>query len=1076
MKHPSLAIHLLSAWLVLWAVVLRSEAQTPQTIAFGETKKGVRPGATFTFAASVGQKVSMQMGLAKRDGSCPFCFYVPRLSLVSPGGEVLSTVSGGDLANALVDQLTLPQAGVYSIRCQADGNQLGEYNVSLFAYGVANAADDDGGSLVLGRAVSFTMDVADFDSFTFDGVAGQFIYASLVDSSSFPASVEDSLYSAVLSPAGNLLGEASGGGGFGLRMNMLRLPDSGTYSILCRRGNRDQFDNSPYVYELGVASVPGPNPGAGGGGVIRPGQSIAGAQIGGTDVDVYNFEGSVGQWVSINLAYISPIGLDLVYPSGKTVPVEFMGPDDPFSGVRSILLFPLPETGVYSIVCAFQRQGGTFYDLTLDVQPGGGEDKEGGVIASGQTLSAMMHSSDLDLYSFDGAKGQKASIEMSIDPNNTPILDLVSPAGKRLVTVSGTLFDSARLASFLLPETGTYFVVCRGRISSDPVGYRLSLQLEDPGLVTSPNDDGPGSLRQVVKDALPGGTIRFGPSLSGLTLVLTAGELVLDKNLELIGPGAGALSISGGNRRRVMRVAAGVSVRMTGVTIRDGKSAATSGDGEDGGGILNLGNLTLDSCNLIGNQTADGASASIGPFEIPSEGGRHGGRGGAIFNGGSLSLINCRLLGNSTGGGTARRDLNFFGGGGKGGAIFNDTAGFLGIERCVVATNRTGSGAGNGRGGSGGGLYTQGTNQVLVREASFVGNTTGRGGDAFYGRGAPIGPGPSFVAGPSGLGGDGAGVYAEGSVRFEGCGFFSNLAGRGGIGLDYPGGSFEPSPGGRGGGLAASAAVEVINCTFSGNRAGAGGISFRSGGLGASGGGGGAIQAAGFVFLRNCTVVGNAAGVGGASVTPTSLAGPTGSGGGLIIQGAGGVSALNSIIAMNTGQFPDVAGTVTSLGHNLVGNTEGSVGFGAAGDGISANFPDGLEIGPLGDHGGPTLTHSLLPGSPAINAGSGESILDLPFDQRGAGYPRVFGPKVDIGAYEFGTATGFRLAPGGLRVRHQGLPNSSLKFLRTDRLGSSPWETIHSGNSGPSGYLEYRDPIVSDSPEQHRFYRVIVEP
>ena len=49
-------------------------------------------------------------------------------------------------------------------------------------------------------------------------------------------------------------------------------------------------------------------------------------------------------------------------------------------------------------------------------------------------------------------------------------------------------------------------------------------------------------------------------------------------------------------------------------------------------------------------------------------------------------------------------------------------------------------------------------------------------------------------------------------------------------------------------------------------------------------------------------------------------------------------------------------------------------------------------------NGGPTRTQALLPGSPAINAGSNP--LNLTTDQRGAGFPRVVGPVADIGAYE----------------------------------------------------------------------------
>ncbi len=55
-------------------------------------------------------------------------------------------------------------------------------------------------------------------------------------------------------------------------------------------------------------------------------------------------------------------------------------------------------------------------------------------------------------------------------------------------------------------------------------------------------------------------------------------------------------------------------------------------------------------------------------------------------------------------------------------------------------------------------------------------------------------------------------------------------------------------------------------------------------------------------------------------------------------------------------------------------------------------------LGPLAPNGGPTRTHALLPGSPAIDAGSNP--LGLTTDQRGTGFPRVLGGTADMGAHE----------------------------------------------------------------------------
>ena len=64
------------------------------------------------------------------------------------------------------------------------------------------------------------------------------------------------------------------------------------------------------------------------------------------------------------------------------------------------------------------------------------------------------------------------------------------------------------------------------------------------------------------------------------------------------------------------------------------------------------------------------------------------------------------------------------------------------------------------------------------------------------------------------------------------------------------------------------------------------------------------------------------------------------------------------------------------------------------------------RLGPLADNGGPTLTHALLPDSPAINMGDPSAVIGAdripPFDQRVAPYSRVVHDRVDMGAFERG--------------------------------------------------------------------------
>src|SRR5450755_2600552 len=129
----------------------------------------------------------------------------------------------------------------------------------------------------------------------------------------------------------------------------------------------------------------------------------------------------------------------------------------------------------------------------------------------------------------------------------------------------------------------------------------LALSAAVPGLaatdtVTSLADDGSsGTLRSVIAAAAPGDTINF--SVSG-TITLTSGQLELSQNLTISGPGAANLAISGNNASTVFRVDNGVTVSISGVTIKNGSSS------NGGGGILNFGTLTVTNSTVSGNYSS----------------------------------------------------------------------------------------------------------------------------------------------------------------------------------------------------------------------------------------------------------------------------------------------------------------------------------------------------------------------------------------------------------------------------------------------------------------------------------------
>jgi CSLREA domain-containing protein len=227
--------------------------------------------------------------------------------------------------------------------------------------------------------------------------------------------------------------------------------------------------------------------------------------------------------------------------------------------------------------------------------------------------------------------------------------------------------------------------------------------------------------------------------------------------------------------------------------------------------------------------------------------------------------------------------------------------------------------------------------------------------------------------------------------------------------------------------------VTVINSSFSGNTSteDGGGI-FNAGqlflssstlnGNTATTGGGGGLDNRVSATLENATISGNTASGGGGSfndgelfvlyssfVANTATA-ALGDKGGNIENNAGSIRMKTSIVA-NSLAGPNCAGTggIVSEGHNLE-NTN-TCSFNSITD---LHDVADVMLGPLADNGGPTQTHVLLQGSPAIDAGN--DIDCPPKDQRGAYRPAdgdgIGDAICDIGAYEYeGVFPKFVFAP-----------------------------------------------------------------
>lgn len=290
--------------------------------------------------------------------------------------------------------------------------------------------------------------------------------------------------------------------------------------------------------------------------------------------------------------------------------------------------------------------------------------------------------------------------------------------------------------------------------------------------------------------------------------------------------------------------------------------------------------------------------------------------------------------------------------------------------------------------------------------------------------------------------GDGGGIENFGILAVTDCTFSGNWAQFGGVGggiyndntLTVIGSTFSDNSAFFGGGIHNDGVLTVTRSRFSGNRAVDGGgitsggeftvtTSTFSGNSAETFGGGIAGSRRGIV--SNSTFSGNFAGRGGGisdigTVANSTFSGNTSGGGGAISEvdtvinstffgnsargGIGGgildvsppFNLANTILANNRDGDCFANTAVSPSGVNLV--QDGSCG--ASSDPMHFIVAD-PNLGPLADNGGPTQTHALLPGSPAIDAAD-NSICAAPpvnnLDQRGVARPQ--GAFCDIGAFE----------------------------------------------------------------------------
>jgi hypothetical protein len=325
-----------------------------------------------------------------------------------------------------------------------------------------------------------------------------------------------------------------------------------------------------------------------------------------------------------------------------------------------------------------------------------------------------------------------------------------------------------------------------------------------------------------------------------------------------------------------------------------------------------------------------------------SGGDAHFDYGGGILNDKSiLTLTNCSVVDN----------IASYGGGG----IYNNDGGSLTIVNSIISSNSAAGGKYPFGGGIAGGSLT-------ITNSTISGNSAAGGGPpCCIGAGGGIAGGgtmtnSTITGNYAGL--DGGGISGGGTII--NCTISNNSAGGGT--------NYLP---GTGGGI--SGGGTITNCTISGNSVF--GDPFKGAGLG------GGLYAVGIATISNSTLSGNyiAYGFGGGIYNRATLE----IGNTILNRGVFGENVFNN------------GGTITSTGYNL-SDDDGGGYLNGPGDLINM---DPL-LGPLQDNGGPTQTHVLLPGSPAVDAGDPNFVPPPWYDQRGPNFYRLRNDRIDIGSFE----------------------------------------------------------------------------
>jgi hypothetical protein len=382
-------------------------------------------------------------------------------------------------------------------------------------------------------------------------------------------------------------------------------------------------------------------------------------------------------------------------------------------------------------------------------------------------------------------------------------------------------------------------------------------------------------------------------------------------------------------------------------------------------------------------------------------------------------------------------------------------------------------------------LYTYASSSTLTVSGAEISGNAGHGIDIGTGRYAPRAN--AFIEGVTIAGNEGVGIRGfHANVEVTDSTISDNSTGLEANGYwDYLSSSFQVTDsvisGNAGPGVdvyASGLSMERTSVTGNGG-AGVLGTTFSSTEIVSStiaDNGGGGVDVGEFesgFTISNSTISGNQNGFG------VSLTAYTGMGevrnSTITANDSGGVFATSDVHHINLentvvggnglGASPDLSGDgVFSLAYSLI-QDDGGVSITETVPGSNIFNQDPL-LGPLQNNGGPTSTHALMAGSPAIDSGDPAFAPPPQYDQRGVGYDRVVNGRIDMGAFEVQPSAPLEVDIDILPNRTENIINlNSRGFVQVAVLSASgfdasevdPWSTRFGPDSATAELWQIRD-------------------